>query len=83
MSISTSFYFLNGNDPKFLAAKNGTPEEQENWTDNYGPFDIRPGADLEIEEFDVVEETEEEYGGWLIPVDKIPKNCTHILISRG
>lgn len=83
MSISTSITFLNANDSKFLAAKNGNAEERGDWTDSWGDFEKRPGAVIEMDEDEVVEETEEEYGGWLIPVDKIPKNCTHILISRG
>lgn len=63
MSVSTSFEFRNVNDPKYLAAKNGTPEEQEEWTDWNGSFEDRPGARIECEEDDIIEPTDDEYGG--------------------
>ena len=33
MSIQTSIEFLNDQDPEYLAAKNGTPEQREEWED--------------------------------------------------
>lgn len=82
MSVNTYFEFRNVNDLKYLEAINGTEEDKQEWEDNYGAIDIRPGAS--IEGFDeIIEETGEEYDGWIIPIDKIPKSATHIIISRG
>lgn len=84
MSISTSFKLLNSNDPKFIAARDGTPEEREEYeSDNWGNIDDTPGHPLDLEEEDFVEYTEEEYGGWIIDLSKLPKNATHIKIFRS
>lgn len=84
MSISTSFKLLNSNDPKFIAARDGTPKEREEYeSDNWGSIDDTPGHVLDIEEEDFIEETEEEYGGWIIDLGKLPKNVTHIKVFRS
>ena len=81
MSIQTGFAFLNANDPRYLKAI-ATPEGKEEWEDDNGSVDNRPGAVVEgIEK--IVEDTDEEYGGWIIPVDKIPENVTHIVVYRS
>ena len=82
MSVYTEIKFLNGNDPEFLAAKNGTPEQQAQWLEDNGPFEDRPGSFVQNTD-DLVTETEDEYGGWLIAVKDIPKEATHILIYRS
>lgn len=86
MSTSTYFKLLNANDPKFLTARDGTPEEKKNWEEDFGPFDTNPGAPLYpydvYKEGDFIEETDEEYGGWLIDLSKLPKEATHIKIER-
>jgi len=81
MSVSTHISFLNGNDPDFLAAKNWNDDEREHWQEWEGNFDERPGKTLETPS-DAVEETEDEYGGWIIDLSKIPKETTHIVVYR-
>lgn len=83
MSIQTSIQFLNANDPEFIAAKNGTPEEIEEWEDDHGPMQDRPGKEIECAEGEGYEETDDEYGGWIIALTDVPKDTTHIVISRG
>lgn len=80
MSTSTYIRFLNANDPDFIKAKQ-TPEGIAEWESNYGSIEFRPGAEIEHGE-EIVEEIDEEYGGWLIPVKAIPKDATHVLIFR-
>lgn len=81
MGVYTHIEFRNANDPEFIAAKNGTEEEREEWQDLEGDFESRPGAEIKCRE--AVEETEDEYGGWIIDLSKIPKDATHIVIHRG
>jgi hypothetical protein len=81
MSVYTTIEFRNANDPEFLKAKNGTPEELEEWEECNGDIESRPGAELDCE--DIVIETDDEYGGWIIPIADIPKEATHIVIHRG
>ncbi len=83
MSIQTSIKFLNANDPKFVAAKNGTPEQIEEWEAENGSIEDRPGADLGDFNNDSIEETNDEYGGYLIDISKIPSEATHIVIYRS
>mgnify|MGYP003680217292 CR=1 FL=1 len=83
MGTYTSIEFRNANDPEFIKAKSGTPEEIEEWEDDNGLISYRPGKGIEVKEEDVVEYTDEEYGGWIIPVDKLPEGTTHIVVSRG
>jgi hypothetical protein len=83
MSIHTSIKFLDGNDKYFLKVKNGTSEQKEEWEWDYGSIENNPGVVIDTDDLDIVEETDEEYGGWLIPIDKIPKNATHIKIERS
>lgn len=82
MSIRTSIQFRNANDPAYLKAINGAPEDKQEWEDWNGNIEDRPGKEIEGAD-DVVQETEDEYGGWIIPVKDIPKDATHIVISRG
>lgn len=82
MSYYNHVVFLNANDPAFLAAKNGTPEEIEAWEDdNLGDISYRPGADVECRE--AVEDTNDEYGGHIIDLSKVPENVTHIVVYRS
>lgn len=83
MSVQTSIEFLNANDPAFVAARDGTPEQRQEWEDDEGPFEQRPGARVECQRGEGYTETDEEYGGWIIPIDKIPVGTTHIHIYRG
>lgn len=83
MSVSTSILFLNSKDSGYIAAKTGTPEERYEWEQNYGPISDRPGKDLEVYDHQSVTETDDEYGGWVIDLSKIPKNATHIVVYRG
>lgn len=80
MSVKTQIQLLNANDPEYLAALNGTEEEKEDWESSNADLDWYPGKVLDIEDF--YEETEEEYGGWIIDLSKLPKEATHIKISR-
>lgn len=83
MSVSTYFKLLNANDPRFIAARDGSPEEREDYQwNNCGPIEDAPGHPLDLEESDFAEETEEEYGGWIIDLSKLPKEATHIKIER-
>lgn len=82
MSVYTQFQFLDQTDPDYLAAKSGSDKKQEEWEDEYGPFNLRPGKPVEGDAI-CIEETEEEYGGWLIDLSKIPKKATHILVYRS
>lgn len=79
MSIRTHITFLNGNDPNYLEVK-GSPELTKQWEENWGPIEDHPGAEIEAD--DIVQETNEEYGGWLIKLSDLPKEATHILIRR-
>jgi hypothetical protein len=81
MSVDTYFEFRDANDPEFLKAKNGTPEELEEWEDEFGDIESRPGAEVYCK--NIVIETDDEYGGWIIPIADIPKDVTHIVIHRG
>lgn len=83
MSIHTNINFLNANDPKFLEAKNGTSKQLLEWEEEWGSIQDRPGAVIEVDEDDYVDATDDEYGGWLIDLSKLPKNTTHIVISRS
>jgi hypothetical protein len=82
MGVYTNIEFRNANDPEYLAAVAGTPEQLEEWEDENGPIADRPGARLDIRA-SVVQETEDEYGGWIIPICAIPTDATHIVIHRG
>lgn len=82
MSVYTYFKYLDQKDPDYLAAKNGSPQEQEEWEDEYGPFRLRPGKPVDGDEV-CIEETEEEYGGWLVDLSKIPEKATHLLVYRS
>jgi hypothetical protein len=80
--ICTSFTFLNQNDPEYLAALNGSPQEKQDWEDEYGEFHLRPGKRVDGKQ-SCIEETEEEYGGWLIDLSKVPEKATHLLVYRS
>lgn len=82
MGVYTNIDFFNGNDPKFLAARNGSPIDREEWEEAHGSIEDRPGAEIE-DVGDIIIETDDEYGGWIIPVKDIPKNATHIVVHRG
>lgn len=81
MSVRTNIRFLNGNHPDFIAAINGTAEEKEEFESSWGDIEDNPGMTIEDTD-DLVVETEEEYGGWIIAVKDIPKDATHIKINR-
>lgn len=80
--ICTNFTFLNQNDPEYLAALNGTPQEQLDWEDEYGKFHLRPGKSVRGTQ-SCIEDIEEEFGGWLIDLSKVPENATHLLVYRS
>lgn len=82
MGVYTHFQFLDQTDAGYLAAKNGSPQEREEWEYEYGPLDLRPGKPVKNSEY-CIQETEEEYGGWLIDLSKIPKKATHLLVYRS
>lgn len=81
MSTSTYIKLLNANDPKFIAARDGSPEEKQTWEEDWGSIKNNPGAEVETKD-DFYEETDEEYGGWIIDLSKLPKEATHIKINR-
>lgn len=87
MSIQTSINFYNANHPDYIAAINGTPEERKEWEEDNGPIEDRPGAMIETDRAfgkpDCVQETNDEYGGWVIDLSSIPKEATHIVIYRS
>lgn len=82
MGVYTYITFVNANAPDFIAAKNGTDEQREEWEDENGNIEDRPGAPVPHDE-EIINETEDEYGGWLIRVEDIPKDATHIVIYRS
>lgn len=79
MSYSQKIHFLNGNDPEFRKAIKGTDSEREEWEEDNGTFTDRPGAHLPDPHL-YYEETDDEFGGFLIAVADIPKDATHIVI---
>ena len=81
--IHTAFYFLNSQNPDFLAAKNGTEKEKEHYQDNNGTFENNPGTMIDCASKGFVKETDEEYGGWIIDVRNLPPGTTHIKVERG
>jgi len=83
MSVQTSIEFLNANDPSFVTARDGTQEQRDEWEDDNGLIDEIPGARVECKSGEGYIETNEEYGGWIIPLDKIPAGTTHIHIYRS
>jgi hypothetical protein len=81
MSVRTHISFLNANDPEFVESTS-TPEKLKEWEEWNYRVSERPGA--EIPDTDgIVQDTEEEYGGWLIAVKDIPKEATHIVVYRS
>lgn len=83
MSYSTYFQFLNENDPAFVRSRDsGSPKDLEEWEDEHGPIRWAPGAPVRCTS-DCIEETDEEYGGWIIDLSKVPANATHLHVSRG
>ena len=71
MSVQTYIQGANENCPDYKAAKKmkageweGCDEELEEWELCYGDIDRRPGSLVEID--DAVEETDDEYGGWIV-----------------
>lgn len=82
MSIQTSIMFLNSNDPEYQAALKGTPEERYEWESEWGSFEDRPGKPLDVDS-DSLRETEDEYGGWIVDLSKLPEGTTHIVIFRS
>ena len=83
MGVYTSIEFLNANDPAFVAACDGTVEQLQEWEDFNGPIEENPGARVKCKPGEGYTETGEEYGGWIIPLDKIPAGTTHIHVYRG
>lgn len=84
MSISTNIEFRNVNDPKYLAAIS-TPEGKAKWQDDEGPITDRPGARCGNykQTEDAIKYTNDEYGGWIVDLSKVPPGTTHVVISRG
>ncbi len=83
MSTSTYFEFRNINDPKYIAAISD-PESLKEWEEYNGLISNRPGTLIgEYNDRTIVQETDDEYGGWIIPIADIPKETTHIIVSRG
>lgn len=80
MSTSTYITFLNANDPVFQKALTD-PEVKMDWEEDHGPIDRNPGREIYTDE-SAVEETDDEYGGWVIDLSKIPKDATHIKVTR-
>ena len=83
MSVSTNFKLLNSNDPKYIEARTGEYLVKDCWEDDNGLIEYAPGKQIEIDQWDYVEETDEEYGGWIIDLSKIPENATHIKVTRS
>jgi len=83
MGVYTNISFLNANDPEYIKVVNGTKEEIREWESDNGPLEDRPGSWIKCDSSDHVQETNDEYGGWLIPVATLPPGTTHILVSRG
>lgn len=80
MSIQLSVAILDGNDPEFLDATTGTPQQLEEWEDEHGSINDRPGAHIaSCYNCDAVTETNDEYGGLLIDLSKLPEGATHIV----
>mgnify|MGYP001590178205 CR=1 FL=1 len=87
MGVYTNIEFRNANDPDFINARDGTAEERQYWEDDNGPMNDRPGALLDTtmqpDTAEAITETNDEYGGWIIELAKIPPNTTHIVVHRG
>lgn len=81
MSIQTNIQFLSPNEPAWAKANKGTEEQQKAYADDYGYVMAEYGGPLDYDD-SVVQETDDEYGGWVIAVKDIPKDATHIYISR-
>lgn len=81
MSVRTHIQFRNANDAGYREAIS-TQEGRKEWEENNGPIEDRPGTEIEDMD-DLVTETNDEYGGWIIAVKDIPRSATHIVISRG
>ena len=82
MGVYTNIEFRNANDPEFQKAVADKDGERQEWEYENGSIHDRPGALIKDTE-DVVAETDDEYGGWVIAVADIPNNATHIVIHRG
>lgn len=83
MSIQTNINLLNANDPEYIKATTTSPEALEEWEDENGPISEQPGAVMDDSNNEWLEETDEEYGGWLIEIAKLPPAATHIHIFRS
>ena len=81
MSISTSIQLVNAKDPKFLAATLDEDKKEE-WIDENGNF-IGAIIERDDDREPCVEETDDEYGGFLIDISKLPANATHIWVYRS
>lgn len=47
-----------------------------------GEFHLRPGKSVRGTQA-CIEDIEEEFGGWLIDLSKVPENATHLLVYRS
>lgn len=81
MSISTHIHFCNVNDSKYLQAI-GTPDGLAEWENEYGDIENNPGATIEEGADSAITDTDDEYGGWIVDLSKVPKDATHIKITR-
>jgi hypothetical protein len=83
MSICTSIDFFNSTETRFRAALT-TPETKAAWEEEYGPVEDRPGHLVAYgSDHESISETNDEYGGWIIDLSKIPGGTTHIVVHRG
>ena len=85
MGIYTSIEALDANDDNYkrdiAALAAGEITDDEKWEVFGGDPADRPGGVISTE--DAVTETDDEYGGWVVDLSKLPENATHILVTRG
>lgn len=87
MSYSIHATGIDACDPTFIENRDAflrgelSEKEQDELEINQWIIDNRRGAEIDID--NAVEETEDEYGGLIIDLEKIPREVTHILVVRG
>jgi len=86
MSTQTMVFALNANEPEFLKSlrdvEQGITSECDHAAEFSGTPENNPGAEV-LHDEGAIRETDDEYGGWVVDLSKLPASATHIKIING